>query len=131
MRINKNTVRFLRMLYQCIRCNPNALVRVCDYDRVKEGQFLLGYYDTDYVYIRPQVFIPIFLAAYPDAGDYNIRPILEQLFALDMIKVHWIVSCDCRYRPQKRVGKTKRRYITFYRNRLSACFQYLRDLEDI
>ena len=126
----KQTEQFLYMLYRFIRVNPSALVRVCDHDCVPEKRFLLGYYDADYLYIRPQMFIPVFLAAHPEAGNYNIRRILEQLFALDMIKVHWIVSCDCRYRPQKRVGKTKRRYITFYRNKLEAYIQSLKEREE-
>lgn len=44
--------------------------------------------------------------------------ILRKLFVMDYIKVHWILTGQVRYRPQKRVGKTRKRYITLYRKQL-------------
>lgn len=44
--------------------------------------------------------------------------IQRKLFAMDYIKVHWILTGQVRYRPQKRVGKTRKRYITLYRKQL-------------
>lgn len=117
------TDRFLYMLYRYLRVNPKALVRVQEHNRVPAYQLLLGYYDEDYLYLRPEIFIPLFQSACCGKEKVNIRNIMEQLFAMDFIKVHWIVSCDCRYRPQKRVGKTKRRYITFYRSKLDSYFR--------
>lgn len=108
------------MLYRYIRANPKALVRVREHDRVPAYQLLLGYYDDDFVYIRPQIILPLFHAGNGNSAKFDERKIMEQLFALDMIKVHWIVTSECRYRPQKRVGKTRKRYITFYRNKLNA-----------
>lgn len=44
--------------------------------------------------------------------------IQRKLFAMDYIKVHWILTGQVRYRPQKRVGKTRKRYITLYHKQL-------------
>lgn len=126
MQTDKATEDFLYMLYRYLRVNPHCLVRVQEHDRVPSYKLLLGYYDEQYVYIRPSVILPLIHAAESDGRKVNICKIMEQLFAMDFIKVHWIVSCDCRYRPQKRVGKTKRRYITFYRNKLE---RYLREID--
>ena len=51
--------------------------------------------------------------------NFDMKKILNNLFACNLIKVHWILTCDIRYRPQKRVGKTKKRYITFYKRQLA------------
>lgn len=47
-----------------------------------------------------------------------MRKIQRNLFALNLIKVHWILSAEVSYRPQKRVETTRRRYITFYKKPL-------------
>ena len=52
--------------------------------------------------------------------EFNMQKVLHNLFACNLIKVHWILTCDIRYRPQKRVGKTKKRYITFIRREVET-----------
>lgn len=38
-----------------------------------------------------------------------MKRILENLFALDLIKVHWVLSKEVRYRPQKDTSARARR----------------------
>lgn len=75
---------------------------------------LLGYYDDEYIYFIPSVII----------GRYNTflmqnkleslnMQILNDLFRINLIKAHWVLSGEIRCRPQKRIGKTRKRYITF------------------
>ena len=51
-------------------------------------------------------------------GHLNIQLILGTLFRVNLIKVNWVMRKDLRYRPEKRVGNTRRRYITFIRREL-------------
>ena len=55
--------------------------------------------------------------------------ILRELFAADFIKVHWILCGEVRYRPQKSIGGTRKRYITFYRGRLDS-YMYMRCIKE-
>ena len=48
----------------------------------------------------------------------NIQDVLNTLFRANLIKVNWVMRKDLRYRPEKRVGNTRRRYITFIRREL-------------
>lgn len=58
-------------------------------------------------------------------GKYkvDVQKILRELFAMDLIKVHWVLTGEVRYRPQKRIGKTRKRYITIYRSRFNQYIQ--------
>ena len=123
--------QFLHLLCHCIRANPTTFVRVADHDRVPAHRLLLGYYDEDYVYIRPEIFIPVFQFAVCGEIKVNIRKIMEQLFAMDLIKVHWIMTGECRYRPQKRIGRTRKRYITFDRRKLNKYFRSMHHKEAV
>ena len=44
---------------------------------------------------------------------------LNTLFRANLIKVGWVMRKDMRYRPEKRIGNTRRRYITFIRRELT------------
>ena len=81
---------------------------------------LLGYYDDEYVYFIPSVVIGAAntMLHRHNHLPFNMRKIQRNLFALNLIKVHWILSAEVSYRPQKRVGTTRRRYITFYKKPL-------------
>lgn len=120
MSIKNQTADFLHLLCCYIKANPDCLVAVADYDKAAPGKLLLGYYDDAFYYIRPEVFLPVVRAeAY---GNYQVdmRHILRELFALNFIKVHWILCGEVRYRPQKRIGTTRKRYITMYRRQLET-----------
>ena len=82
---------------------------------------LLGYYDDEYIYIIPSVIIGL-------CDDYltkvckpsiNIQTVLNTLFRANLIKVGWVMRKDVRYRPEKRIGGKRRRYITFIRRELT------------
>ena len=118
MNIDKQTADFLRLLCSYLKANPGCLAAVKEHDKVSPDKLLLGYYDDTCYYIRPEVFIPVVRAGAHGRYKLRIRHIMRQLFAMNYIKVHWILTGEVRYRPQKRVGKTKRRYITVYRRQL-------------
>lgn len=114
------TVVFLNLLCCYLKANPDCLAEVSNPGKVTAQSPLLGYYDDTYYYIRPEMMIPMFRAVvFPD--DYaDMLLILRKLFAADFIKVHWILCGEVRYRPQKRIGGTRKRYITFYRRQLDS-----------
>lgn len=118
MNIEKQTEDFLYLLCDYMKANPGCIVAVKDHDTVSANMQPLGYCDNTYYYIRPEICIPCFRAVeYPD-HKVDMLLILRKLFAMDYIKVHWILTGQVRYRPQKRVGKTRKRYITLYRKQL-------------
>ena len=120
MSVDKQTTYFLNLLCSYLKANRGCLAAVREHDKVKPDKLLLGYYDDTYYYIRPEVFLPIVRAGAYRRIKLSARHIMEQLFAMNYIKVHWILTGEVRYRPQKRVGKTRRRYITLYRRQLEA-----------
>ena len=93
-----------------------------EHDKIPAGKMVLGYYDEELVYIRPEVFLPFFRAV-TDKDSIPVRKVLEKLFAWNYIKVHWILTNKVRYRPQKWLGKTRKRFITFYRRQLENYMQ--------
>ncbi len=122
---NDNEARyFLRLLKMLLDDDGNYLLPVKEYKNVRTTQNLLGYYDRDYIYFIPSVVVGMcdIILIKNKLKPLNMQKILKQLFALNMIKVHWVLTDEVRYRPQKRIGKTRRRYITFYKKQL---FKYI------
>lgn len=120
MEINNEARCFMRLLKTLLDDDKNYLLPVKEYKNICNTKNLLGYYDRDYIYLIPSVVIRMcdtFLIQNKTA-PLNMQKVLKQLFALNMIKVHWVLTDEVRYRPQKRVGKTRRRYITFYKREL-------------
>ena len=116
----KQTTDFLFLLCCYLKANPGWLAEVSNPGAVSAQSPLLGYYDDSFYYIRPEMMIPIFQAVtFPDCKA-DMLTILRELFAADFIKVHWILCGEVRYRPQKRIGGTRKRYITFYRRQLDS-----------
>lgn len=117
---DKETRSFMRILKMLLDSDRNYLLPIKEYKNVRPAQNLLGYYDRDYIYLIPSVVIGICdtLLIRQKSTPLNMQKILKQLFALNMIKVHWVLTDEVRYRPQKRIGKTRRRYITFYKREL-------------
>lgn len=114
------TVVFLNLLCCYMRANPCCLAEVSNLGAVSAQSPLLGYYDDSYYYIRPEMMIPMFRAVVFPNDHADMLLILRELFAADFIKVHWILCSEMRYRPQKRIGGTRKRYITFYRKQLDS-----------
>lgn len=116
----KQTADFLFLLCCYLKANPGCLAEVSNPGTVSAQSPLLGYYDDSFYYIRPEMMIPIFQAVtFPDCKA-DMLTILRELFVADFIKVHWILCGEVRYRPQKRIGGTRKRYITFYRRQLDS-----------
>ncbi len=120
MNCETQTAGFLYLLCCYLKANPGCLAEVSNPGTVSAQSPLLGYYDDTYYFIRPEMMIPMFRAiTYPD-NNVDTLLILRELFAADFIKVHWILCGEVRYRTQKRIGCTRKRYITFYRKRLDS-----------
>lgn len=121
---DKETRCFMRLLKTLLDDDGNYLLSVKEHKNICSTKNLLGYYDRDYVYLIPSVVIGICdtLLIRQKSAPLNMQKVLKQLFALNMIKVHWVLTDEVRYRPQKRVGKIRRRYITFYKKQL---FKYI------
>lgn len=121
---DKETRSFMRILKVLLDSDRNYLLPIKEYKNVRPAQNLLGYYDRDYIYFIPSVVVGMCdtILIQHKTAPLNMQKILKQLFALNMIKVHWVLTDEVRYRPQKRVGKTRKRYITFYKKQL---FKYI------
>ena len=118
MSSKKQTAEFLYLLCCYLKANPGCLAEVSSPGAVSAQSPLLGYYDDTYYYIRPEIMIPMFRAVMFPEFNADMLLILRELFAANFIKVHWILCGEVRYRPQKRIGSTRKRYITFFRRQL-------------
>lgn len=121
MNIGIEACCFMRLLKNLLDDDGNYLLPVKKHMNVCPAKNLLGYYDRDYIYFIPSVVVGMCdnILIQHRAAPLNMQKVLKQLFALNMIKVHWVLTDEVRYRPQKRVGKTRRRYITFYKKQFT------------
>jgi len=121
MNIDNEACCFMRLLKTLLDDDKNYLLPIKEHKNICSTKNLLGYYDRDYIYLIPSVVVGICdtLLIRQKSAPLNMQKVLKQLFALNMIKVHWVLTDEVRYRPQKRVGKTRRRYITFYKKQLT------------
>ncbi len=119
---DKETCCFMHLLCRFVNCGKTYLLPVSNSEAVQPDKVLLGYYDDEYVYFVPSVVIGAAntMLHRHNHLPFNMRKIQRNLFALNLIKVHWILSGEIRYRPQKRIGKTRKRYITFYKESLNS-----------
>ena len=124
MNIGIEACCFMRLLKVLLDDDSNYLLSVKEHKNVCPTKKLLGYYDRDYSYLIPSVVVGMCdtVLLQHKAVPLNMSKILKQLFAPSMIKVHWVLTDEVRYRPQKRIGKTRRRYITFYKKQF---FKYI------
>lgn len=118
---DKETCCFMHLVYRFMTDRQFYLLPVKEHENIRTNKILLGYYDDEYMYLIPNVIIDRcnLLLQHNGLMNFDMKKILNHLFATNLIKVHWILTCDIRYRPQKRVGKTKKRYITFYKRQLA------------
>lgn len=138
---DKETRDFLRTIKSFMADENDYLLPVNDSKNIDPDKVLLGYYDEQYIYLIPSVVTGMCNrmlhrdrqkrgkdAAQQSGRDvtaariscgydrFDMQKILRNLFALNIIKVHWVLSKEVRYRPQKRIGGTKHRYITLIRS---------------
>ena len=121
MNIGIEACCFMRLLKVLLDDDNNYLLSVKEHKNVRNTKNLLGYYDRDYIYLIPSVAIGMYdnILIQHKTAPLNMQKVLKQLFALNMIKAHWVLTNEVRYRPQKRIGKTRRRYITFYKKQFT------------
>ncbi len=119
------TCCFLHIVKNVLSSDGYYLLPVKDYGDIQPNKVFMEYYDEKYIYLVPKRIIYCCNDALEFNGiePFNMKRILENLFALDLIKVHWVLSKEVRYRPQKRVGKTKFRYITLKREMFENFFK--------
>lgn len=125
MIIDKEACCFLHIVKNVLSSDGYYLLPVYDYGDIQPDKVFMGYYDEKYIYIVPKRIVYCCNVALEFNGlvSFNMKHILENLFALDLIKVHWVLSKEVRYRLQKRVGKTKFRYITLNREGFEKFFK--------
>ena len=119
---NKDTEIFMYLVKTFVADSHTYLLPTDKYYTLDPNKTLLGYYDDDYIYLIPSVLVGM-------CDDYltklgkphtNMQLILNTLFRANLIKVGWVMRKDMRYRPEKRIGSTRRRYITFIRKELKG-----------
>jgi hypothetical protein len=117
---NKDTEVFMYLVSKFVADKHTYLLSVRDFYKVNPNKTLLGYYDEEYIYLIPSVMIGMCDDYLTKIGKpkINIQNVLNTLFRANLIKVNWVMRKDLRYRPEKRVGNTRRRYITFIRREL-------------
>lgn len=117
---NRDTEVFMYLVKTFVADKSTYLLPVSEFYKTDPTKTLLGYYDEEYVYLIPSVIIGMcddYLTKIGKPG-INIQNILNTLFRANLIKVGWVMRKDMRYRPEKRIGNTRRRYITFIRREL-------------
>ena len=117
---NRDTEVFMYLVRIFVADKRTYLLPTTEYYKVDPNKTLLGYYDEEYIYLIPSVIIGMCDDHLTKIGKpkINIQNVLNTLFRANLIKVGWVMRKDMRYRPEKRIGNTRRRYITFIRREL-------------
>ncbi len=117
---NKDTEIFMYLIRTFVADKGTYLLPTNEFYKTDPTKTLLGYYDEEYVYLIPSVIIGMCEDYLTKFGKphVNIQNVLNTLFRANLIKVGWVMRKDMRYRPEKRIGGTRRRYITFIRKEL-------------
>lgn len=117
---NRDTEVFMYLVRIFVANKNNYLLPTTEYYKVNPNKTLLGYYDEEYIYLVPSVLLGMCDDFLTKIGKpkINIQNVLNTLFRANLIKVGWVMRTDMRYRPEKRIGNTRRRYITFIRREL-------------
>jgi hypothetical protein len=117
---NKDTEIFMYLVKTFVADKNTYMLPVSECNKINPNKTLLGYYDDEYVYIIPDVILGMCDDCLTKLGKphLNIHTVLNTLFRANLIKVDWVMRKDMRYRPEKRIGGTRRRYITFVRREL-------------
>ena len=117
---NRDTEMFMYLVRTFVADKHTYLLKTDEHYKINPEKTLLGYYDTEYVYLVPSVLIGMcndYLTRI-GRGHLNMQLILNTLFRANLIKASWVMRQDTRYRLEKRIGGTRRRYITFIRREL-------------
>lgn len=117
---NRDTEMFMYLVKSFVADKHTYLLPTSEHFKVNPTKTLLGYYDEEYIYIIPSVIIGMCDDYLTKIGKprINIQLVLSTLFKANLIKASWVMRKDTRYRLEKRIGGTRRRYITFIRREL-------------
>ena len=117
---NRDTEFFMYLVKTFVADKSTYLLPANEFYKTDSTKTLLGYYDEEYVYLIPSVIIGMCEDYLTKLGKphVNIQNVLNTLFRANLIKVGWVMRKDMRYRPEKRIGGARRRYITFIRKEL-------------
>ena len=117
---NRDTQVFMYLIKTFVADKHNYMLNVNEFYKTDLTKTLLGYFDEEYIYIIPSVVIGMCDDYLTKLGKprVNIQTVLNTLFRANLIKVGWVMRKDLRYRPEKRVGGKRRRYITFIRKEM-------------
>ena len=119
---NRDAEVFMYLVKTFVADKDKYLLPANEYFKTDPNKTLLGYYDKEYIYLFPSVLIGLCDDFLTRLGKprINIRTVLNTLFRANLIKVNWVMRKDVRYRPEKRIGGKRRRYITFIRKELTS-----------
>ena len=98
---DNETCCFLHIVKNVLRSEDYYLLPVKEYNDIQPEKCFMGYYDENYIYLVPKRIVCYCDVALEFNGlePFNMKRVLENLFALDLIKVHWVLSKEVRYRP--------------------------------
>ncbi|MBE6859181.1 MAG: hypothetical protein E7498_07110 [Ruminococcus sp.] len=118
MKMNKEVCIFMNTISYIMRSDGYYLLHVSKKDDVNRHKILAGYYDDKYVYFIPSVVIAVndMVSFAEKERKVNMQRVLRQLARGRFIKSTKHKSGEVRYRLEKRIGKTRYRYITFHKN---------------
>ncbi len=114
MAINKTAVAFVEWVQELVLEKGYVLLNRREHEKAEQLEDkLIGYFDSKGVYFIPD---RLFVLAADFMSKYktNVIDIETDLFLSDMIKIE-DDGYKIRYRRQKRIGSTKKRYLTFER----------------
>lgn len=114
MATNKTAAAFVEWLQELVLEKGYALLNRREHE--KAGQLkdkLIGYFDSKGVYFIPDKLF-VLASDFMSKHKTDVIDIETDLFLSDMIKIE-DDGYKIRYRRQKRIGSTKKRYLTFER----------------
>lgn len=114
MATNKTAAAFVEWVQELVLEKGYALLNRREHEKAEQiGDKLIGYFDSKGVYfISDRLFV--LAADFMSRHKTNVIDIETDLFLSDMIKIE-DDGYKIRYRRQKRIGSTKKRYLTFER----------------
>lgn len=114
MNINRTAAAFVELVQELILEKGYVLLNRREHEKAEQlGDKLLGYFDSKGVYFIPDRLFAL-AVDFMSKHKTNVTNVETDLFVSDMIKIE-DDGYKIRYRRQKRIGSTKKRYLTFER----------------
>lgn len=124
--ISKTAADFMEWLHELLVSQKYILLHRREHEKADEfGDRLLGYYDEKGVYIIPDKVFEL-AEDFMMEHDADIVSIETDLMFAEIIHPEYD-GIKLRFRKQKRIGKSKKRYLTFERR----CFEDNDELAEI